>query len=153
MKSWPIRIAWVVIRTTYRVIGVRTEGARAIAFDESGRLLLVRSAYGQRERWQFPGGGINRDEHPADAAIRETLEETGCVLSDVEAVGVFARRDGRWRDTVHVYRGIVSGKPEADGREIAEAAFFAMDALPPITRATWRRLEELAGEREIADEW
>lgn len=39
-----------------------------------------------QDSWQFPQGGINRDERPAAAAARELLEETGLGGDDVEWV-------------------------------------------------------------------
>jgi 8-oxo-dGTP diphosphatase len=50
--------------------------ARAIVFDPQNRVLLVRG-HGREPRWYFPGGGIERDEMPYEAAQREVLEETG----------------------------------------------------------------------------
>lgn len=31
--------------------------------------------------WQIPGGGVDQGEHPADAVVREFLEETGLVVA------------------------------------------------------------------------
>ena len=33
--------------------------------------------------WEFPGGKVEPDESPADAAVRECLEETGIQISVV----------------------------------------------------------------------
>lgn len=53
------------------------EAARAIVIRD-GKIALVKS---KKEGWyKFPGGGIEEGEGAADAAIRETLEETGVVL-------------------------------------------------------------------------
>src|SRR5215213_10684410 len=56
-------------------------------FDVAGRLLLVR----QREGgvWSTPGGLIEPDERPADAAVREAWEETGLVVRPERLVGVY----------------------------------------------------------------
>jgi putative (di)nucleoside polyphosphate hydrolase len=37
--------------------------------------------------WQFPQGGIRKDESPVDAMYRELYEETGLVAEHVELVG------------------------------------------------------------------
>jgi 8-oxo-dGTP pyrophosphatase MutT (NUDIX family) len=47
----------------------------AIVVDASGRVLLHR--HKRLGRWLQPGGHLERDEHPAEAARRETAEETG----------------------------------------------------------------------------
>ena len=46
--------------------------------DGSGRLLLVRRAHEPAiGKWSLPGGRIEPDETPAQAAAREVREETG----------------------------------------------------------------------------
>src|SRR3954471_7194391 len=56
-------------------------------FDAAERLLLVR----QRESglWSTPGGLIEPDERPADAAAREMWEETGFVVRPDRVLGVY----------------------------------------------------------------
>jgi 8-oxo-dGTP pyrophosphatase MutT (NUDIX family) len=54
--------------------------ARVVAVSDAGRVLLLRGADPARPGtsiWHPPGGGIHRDEAPADAAAREFVEETG----------------------------------------------------------------------------
>ena len=50
-------------------------GAQARVKRPDGRILLVKASY--RWRWGMPGGLLDTGEAPADAAIRETKEETG----------------------------------------------------------------------------
>ena len=43
-----------------------------------GMILLCRLSGGpSHNRWTLPGGGVEFGEHPQQAAVRETLEETG----------------------------------------------------------------------------
>ncbi|HET9604747.1 MAG TPA: NUDIX hydrolase [Gemmatimonadales bacterium] len=42
--------------------------------DGQARFLLIRDSYGN---WGFPKGHLEENESPADAAVRETAEETG----------------------------------------------------------------------------
>ncbi|WP_298584674.1 NUDIX hydrolase [uncultured Kocuria sp.] len=54
------------------------QAAAAVVVREDGRLLLVRRGREpQRGRWSVPGGSVEPGETPAQAAVRETLEETG----------------------------------------------------------------------------
>jgi 8-oxo-dGTP diphosphatase len=51
----------------------------------NNRVLLVRSRNGF---WSTPGGNLEYGESPIDAAIRETREEAGIIVHDVELVAV-----------------------------------------------------------------
>lgn len=124
----PIRLrVWGLMRREMRGCGV-------LAFDHAGRLLLVRHSYHERDRWLLPGGGLARGEDPASAAARELREEAGCRLLSATWVGTDLRRmPGGWINRIELVSGTSEGTPHADGREIAEAAFFALDALPAST--------------------
>lgn len=67
---------------------VEIAAAGGIVFDSSGRLLLVRRGrppgVGQ---WSIPGGKCQPEEPPADACVRELLEETGLRVAPVRWVG------------------------------------------------------------------
>ncbi|MBF9073692.1 NUDIX hydrolase [Streptacidiphilus fuscans] len=53
-----------------------------------GRVLMVRRAVPEGELvWQFPAGKIEPGETPADAAVRETVEETGVVTRLARVIG------------------------------------------------------------------
>ena len=47
-------------------------------------LVLALERIDQPDRWQMPQGGLNVDEEPADAALRELGEETGLQPEHVE---------------------------------------------------------------------
>lgn len=54
--------------------------------DDDGRVLLVFET--GIDRWSTPGGSIDVDEVPEDAARREVLEETGLTIRIDEIVTV-----------------------------------------------------------------
>jgi 8-oxo-dGTP pyrophosphatase MutT (NUDIX family) len=63
--------------------GTRHFTASAIVFDDHQQVLLVH--HNKIGRWLYPGGHIDPDEDPAQAAQREVWEETGIhtrVISD-----------------------------------------------------------------------
>ncbi|TLD70816.1 NUDIX domain-containing protein [Phragmitibacter flavus] len=59
----------------------------ALIFDSKGKVLLVRTHKWQN-RWGIAGGKIRRGESAMDALHRETMEETGLEIGDVELVMV-----------------------------------------------------------------
>ncbi len=56
-----------------------------IITDTRGQLLWARRIGGQ-DAWQFPQGGIQKDESPEDALYRELFEEVGLTKADVEVL-------------------------------------------------------------------
>ena len=132
-----------------------TMGVRAACFDEAGRLFLVRHSY--VPGWHLPGGGIERGETAMEALAKEMREEGNLVPgAPPRLVHVYFNRQTSKRDHVLLYRceGVTQSAPRLKDREIVEAGFFALDALPAATTAaTRRRLEELAGRAPFADVW
>lgn len=58
-----------------------------ILVNQQGRLLWARRVGGQ-DAWQFPQGGIQKNEEPRAALFRELNEEIGLNESDVEILAV-----------------------------------------------------------------
>jgi len=56
-------------------------------------VLLVLSRF--RQVWELPGGRIDAGETPREAAVRELMEESGCVARAVSWGGVLEVHDGR----------------------------------------------------------
>jgi 8-oxo-dGTP diphosphatase len=118
-------------------------GAYAVVV-ESGRMLLPH--WRGDGRWMLPGGGIDPGEDPADAVVRELLEETG---HDVELDGLLgvdslvvpaADRINASEGPLHwlrvVYRAHVVGgelRDEVDG-STDTAAWFDLDEVPRLSR-------------------
>lgn len=72
-----------------------------ILSNRGGQLFWAKRA-GQ-DAWQFPQGGIHRDEKPLDAMYRELQEETGLLPEHVEVLGR-SRRWLRYRLPSHLVR-------------------------------------------------
>ncbi len=119
---------------------VRLEGVSIIARNAAGDILLVRHAYGP-DFWTLPGGGMKRGEPPVETAIRETREELGVLLHDPVLLGEVEESLSGSPHTAHVVAGTLRDTPQADGREIAKAQFFPLNALPePVSPLVAPRL-------------
>lgn len=142
----PLRVAlWQVTRR-------EVHGCNAIVCNPEGEVLLVRHSYLHPDRWMLPGGGIGRGESIEDSAVREVREETGCRMSDARGFGSDVVAIGRCRNHVHLVAGATGDVPRCDGRELLDARFFPLDALPAATAGAtrarierWRDAQRAAG--------
>lgn len=115
---------------------------RAVDAPPPGRLLLVRQPPGAG--WSLPGGLLNRSEPPSIGAARELAEETGIVV-DANSLrravpNAVVHTHGRWVDLVFEADVPLDTAMVVDGAEILDAAWHAIDNLPPVTTATARLL-------------
>lgn len=108
--------------------------AAATLIVENGRILLVRRVNEpHRGLWTLPAGFVNGGENPAQAAIRECLEETNLEVKITALLDIYARREHpRGADFVIFYQAqVTSGTLQAaDDADAAE--WFAPEALPPL---------------------
>lgn len=132
--------------------------ASVITFDDRGRVLLVRAA--ESGLWTTPGGMVEPHELPAEAAVRETWEETGVFVELTRVIGVFGGPvcgvkygngdELSWVATLFAAKP-VGGTPHPDGEETLEVRYFDRDEIPGLScRAHVRMFLEAAfagGER------
>jgi 8-oxo-dGTP pyrophosphatase MutT (NUDIX family) len=125
-----LRLAHRARKHWWRWRGHEVHGCRILVLNAAGQVLLVRHAYGSGA-WMLPGGGIKPGEDPIAAAIRECAEEVGCALREARKLEDMHDTIYGVASTAHVVTGRCEDTPRADGREIAEAGWFAPQALPP----------------------
>lgn len=101
-------------------------------------VLLVRRA--DDGTWTPVTGIIDPGEEPADAAVRETLEEAGVEAEPVRVarvgvtdVVVYANGDQTQYTDITFGLRWVSGEPHPADGENTEARWFALDDLPDMT--------------------
>jgi 8-oxo-dGTP diphosphatase len=85
--------------------------------------------------WALPGGFVDYGESCEDAARREAKEETGLDVVLTGLLGVYSDpgRDPRFHTVSVVYtaQALDYGRLQA-GDDAGKAAFFRVDALPPL---------------------
>lgn len=74
-------------------MGNYSVSAATVTVNERGQILMLRRA--DNNEWQIPGGVVDSGEQPPEAAIRETMEETGIQVELDRCTGVYTnvRRD------------------------------------------------------------
>ncbi len=101
-----------------------------VAVIQHGKILLtLREDY---HVWCLPGGSVEPGESLAQAARRETWEETGLDVRLERFVGVYSEPRWFYRGLhVPVFAGtIIGGKLRPQPEEVIEARFFGPDELP-----------------------
>ena len=121
-------------------------------FDSERRLLLIRHSEGGR--WTNPGGMVEPFETPADAAIRETWEETGLFVELTRFIGVFGGRDhhitysngDEMAYLAFAFEArVVGGSLAPDGKECLEARYVTGGGVSPRSVAS----DETGAERGL----
>jgi len=107
--------------------------------DDASRVLLVRHVEG--DVWTTPGGMIEPLETPANAAVRETWEETGLLVELTRIVGVFGgplfRATYASGDRIAFVSTVFAARPlrgtlAPDGEETLEARWFVRHELAAL---------------------
>jgi 8-oxo-dGTP diphosphatase len=95
--------------------------------------------------WSIPAGFVNAFELPEAAAMRECREETGL---DVAIGKLFCLLSGREHprgaDMLLVYRAEPIGGHLAAADDVDQAAWFHLDALPPLAFENTRKVLDQA---------
>ena len=129
-------------RYWHHVIRLNRAAVMVLLDDHDQVLMLWRHRFvPDRWGWELPGGMVDADEEPADAAIRELEEETGYRAESVEHLITFQALPGI-ADSEHF--AFVGRNPDrvGDPTDLAEAA-----------RVEWMPLESIPRMIETADIW
>jgi 8-oxo-dGTP diphosphatase len=66
---------------------MRIQLAGCVMLDDYGRILLLHRNTPKRTQWELPGGKVEPDELPEQAAVREIDEELGVKVRLVKVLG------------------------------------------------------------------
>lgn len=130
-------IASTFLRLYWRIFKPRTYGVKGLVWhpDESGRVLLVRHAYGATHEWNLPGGGYRPRRELAEQALRRELkEELALECDDVAVLGEHRTNYEGKQDAVSIFLCRPRTSDINPNREILEFA--------------WVPLAELAGNKQ-----
>ncbi|MFE4632555.1 NUDIX domain-containing protein [Streptomyces sp. NPDC056773] len=134
----------------HRAARPRTLTAASVLFtDSAGGVLLVRPAYGDPDRWNLPGGGIDSDlgEIPRTAARREVLEELGLDLAPGRLLAVnWSHQPGFPARVRFLYDGGTLDAATLDRIRLPRTELLEWRTVPP---ADLRRFTKPALRRQI----
>lgn len=100
--------------------------------------------------WVAPGGSIDPNETPADAAMREMWEETGLLVEPVQVLGVYGgpefeigyKNGERVSYVMTVFQcQIIAGQAKTwDNDEILAIQYFAETELATLNLSIWAKI-------------
>jgi len=96
------------------------------------------------ETWILPSGGLEEGESLAQAALRETKEETGLDVALTRLVGVYSRL-GSWSSgyTILFAAELAGGERRCQKDETIVVEWFAFDEIPsPLSLGHTRRIKD-----------
>ncbi|MEA2081303.1 MAG: NUDIX hydrolase [Elusimicrobiota bacterium] len=116
--------------------------AVAAVLNPRREVLITRRAFEPAAgQWSLPGGFVEYNEHPADACLRELMEETGIKGGIVRLGGIYS-----FNSRVHGSLLVVGYEVKALteelklNEEVSEAEFVEYKNVPDITFASHKKL-------------
>lgn len=100
-----------------------------MVFDEYGRILLFKHTYRKFE-WGIPAGGLEYNEQPEKAVVREFFEETGMQIKVEKLLLAESSKEDRNISLIFLCK-IVSGTFK-ESHEISEMKYFEVNNLPQM---------------------
>jgi 8-oxo-dGTP diphosphatase len=143
--SLPLMPVSEYIRDLRRHVGtsmIMVPSVSAVVFDEAGRLLLGRRS--DDGRWSLLAGSVDPGEQPADAIVREVLEESAVEVRVDAVLGVALHPvtypNGDRCEYLNVWFRCtaIGGRARVNDEESLEMGWFTADALPEVD--DWVRL-------------
>lgn len=131
-------------------------GVCAVVVNDRREVLLNRRS--DTGRWAVVGGIVDPGEQPADAVVREVLEETGVHVVPDRLTGVYLTREirypngdrGQYVVTAFACTPRPGDVPRVADDESLEVAYFPLDALPDLPPAHLERIEHALDGRQGA---
>jgi ADP-ribose pyrophosphatase YjhB (NUDIX family) len=101
----------------------------AFPITDAGEIVLIRRGIEPgKGAWAQPGGFLEVDETVHEAAIRETLEETGLLVEPGEIIGLYTRLEASV--VTIAFEARIVGGTAAPTPEATEVVAFALEDIP-----------------------
>ena len=104
-------------------------GAFTVIFDRERKVLRCHRR--DFDVWNLPGGGVEENEAPWDAAVREAREEVGVDIEIVRLTGVYWKPKSS--DLIFNFEGRIIGGVPTTSDEADQVGYFPTNALPTNT--------------------
>jgi ADP-ribose pyrophosphatase YjhB (NUDIX family) len=103
--------------------------ATTLPITDAGEIVLIRRGIEPAiGAWAQPGGFLEIDETVHEAAVRETVEETGLLVEPGQIVGLYSRLEASV--VVLVYEARIVGGAARPSPEATEVVAFLPEAIP-----------------------
>lgn len=108
--------------------------ANVIVENEKGEIVLGKRAIDPKKgEWALPGGYVEYDEDPKEAAKREVLEEIGLEVEIQELIDVYHRKTIEEKYVVPiVYSAKITGGFLCPGDDTEEVRYYNLKSLPKL---------------------
>jgi len=107
-------------------------GCSVAAFDDEGRVVLIKRA--DNQRWALPGGYAEVGSPPSLNAVREMREETGFEVRLERLVGLYDNKSfgsvAAYQFYICCFRARITGGSATASKETLEVVLASPDALP-----------------------
>ncbi len=130
--------------------------ARAVIFDDRGRILLIRR--GDNKQWALPAGGMEPGESVTECMAREVWEETGLVVESSVAFAIYSEprftaptRPDAQLLTVAYRVGEWSGELQTTTNETDDARWFSVDEVRGLDDLMGMYLETIGDCLEVGE--
>lgn len=105
----------------YHYLHYPHESVSVVIMNEKNEIMMIQSKryITSRLEWEVPAGRIELDESPQEAAKRECLEESGCVLKELTYLGCHNPCNGMSDLKIHIFGAKVKSEvSDVDKNEV-----------------------------------
>jgi len=108
-----------------------------VVLNDKGEVLLIKSNryITQSEEWEIPAGRVDKGESLRDAAVRETMEETGYTISEPQPVYKYNPSNGSSDQVFTIFKAVALEKEgQFDSNEVAEIAWVSKEKITEMLK-------------------